>query len=158
MNQRYQRHLPAADGRDGGDWRSRGACVTADPEIFYPPPNNSRGRAEVIEEALSWCRRCPVRADCLEWALTTPDAHGVIAGTTPTERRTIRRQRGMAEPRAVTLDLPWSQSSRNQWASEELATLVEMRRRGEPLARIAGELGRTTKAVSAMVRELSEVS
>lgn len=54
-------------------------------------------RGETIENsyriARAVCHRCPVRLDCLEHALTHGEPYGMWGGTTPDERRAIRRQR-----------------------------------------------------------------
>lgn len=48
-----------------------------------------------IAEAKALCACCPMRASCLDQALTVPfafqDGCGVWGGTTPAERRAIRR-------------------------------------------------------------------
>lgn len=61
------------------------ACADADVELFYPP----LGKRPT--EALKYCARCPVRRPCLEFGLT--EIWGVYGGTTPTQRRWLRRQR-----------------------------------------------------------------
>jgi WhiB family transcriptional regulator, redox-sensing transcriptional regulator len=43
-------------------------------------------------EALALCATCPVRAQCLEYALRNKESHGIWGGTTPEERRRIRRR------------------------------------------------------------------
>ena len=43
-------------------WRLHAACAGVDPEVFLPT------RGETPEEALSYCCRCEVRAECLEAA------------------------------------------------------------------------------------------
>ena len=40
------------------------------------------------------CRECPVRKDCLLYALETPIDHGVWGGMTERERRRFRRRWG----------------------------------------------------------------
>ncbi|GAA4888653.1 hypothetical protein GCM10023237_02480 [Streptomyces coeruleoprunus] len=48
------------------------------------------------EEAKRVCGRCPVRDQCLRWALDTGQDHGVWGGTGEDERRTIRRRAARA--------------------------------------------------------------
>lgn len=45
-------------------WRARAACAHYDPELFFPESGPSPGR--VI------CSRCPVQAECLAFALSSP--------------------------------------------------------------------------------------
>jgi Transcription factor WhiB. len=67
--------------------RGRPACGDYDPELFYP---TSEANMAAVEMAKSVCRRCPLRADCLSYALETGDDWGIWAGTTARERRRIR--------------------------------------------------------------------
>lgn len=61
------------------DWRLRGACKD-DPELFFR--TSKRG----IKRAKDLCAICPVKAQCLPWALDTNDRFGIAAGMTPEER------------------------------------------------------------------------
>jgi WhiB family redox-sensing transcriptional regulator len=77
------------------EWRSRGACLNADPELFFPL--SSVGPSlEQLAEAKQICGRCPVRAECLEFALATEQVHGVWGGSSEQERRNLvtARSRG----------------------------------------------------------------
>jgi WhiB family redox-sensing transcriptional regulator len=72
------------------DWRGQGACLSADPELFFPI--SSRGAsAPQIARARSVCASCPVRAQCLSFALSTHQ-HGIWGGTTEDERKRLRRR------------------------------------------------------------------
>lgn len=77
------------------DWRQFAACLTEDPELFYPKPGNSRG----IEAAKRICRSCLVRADCLEAALADEGGrskdgrYGVRGGLTGDERYLLYARR-----------------------------------------------------------------
>ena len=74
--------MPLADN----SWMEHAACKSAPTEIFFPDRGGS------IAEALSYCDRCPVRAECLEHGLW--DVEGIFGGTGDTERRVIRKERG----------------------------------------------------------------
>lgn len=71
---------------DERPWGLEAACRGMDPEVFFPP-----GDADV-SEALRVCRVCPVRQECLEWALSTRERFGIWGGTTEQERRRIMRR------------------------------------------------------------------
>ncbi|MDE3724415.1 WhiB family transcriptional regulator [Nocardiopsis sp. N85] len=73
------------------DWVTQGSCRAYDPEIFFPVSSTGIGRADT-EQALAVCRGCTVRPECLRWALRSGEAHGVWGGTTPEERRYMRRE------------------------------------------------------------------
>ncbi|WP_374198573.1 WhiB family transcriptional regulator [Streptomyces scabiei] len=63
-----------------------------DPELFFPI--GSTGPAlEQIEAAKQVCNGCPVRAECLEFALDTNQDSGVWGGTSEDKRRAARRRR-----------------------------------------------------------------
>ncbi|SFA94662.1 transcription factor WhiB [Amycolatopsis marina] len=75
------------------DWQSRAACRDEDPELFFPVSDMGPG-ARQAEQARAVCARCPVRAECLGYALDNGLDHGVFGGTTERERRELfRRQR-----------------------------------------------------------------
>jgi WhiB family transcriptional regulator, redox-sensing transcriptional regulator len=67
------------------DWRSAAACRSADPELFFPV--SAFGQAlEQAAQAKAICARCPVRRQCLAFALRTRQAHGIWGGLTEEER------------------------------------------------------------------------
>lgn len=70
------------------DWRSRGACLSVDPELFFPLSSVGPAAGQ-LSQAKSVCTRCPVRAKCLDFALATRQVHGVWGGTSEDERRRI---------------------------------------------------------------------
>ena len=54
--------------------------------MFFPETGGS------VREAKRVCAGCPVRGDCLEYALDRGDiAYGVLGGLTPRERRELLR-------------------------------------------------------------------
>src|SRR6478752_1106664 len=67
------------------DWADLGRCATADPELFFPPPGTDSTIARAI------CRTCPVRRQCLEYAIVTGQRHGIWGGMTESQRRRLRR-------------------------------------------------------------------
>ena len=72
----------------GRGWQSRGLCRDVDPELLHPLPKDHKATAR----AKKVCSRCPVRTECLEFALARP-VSGIWAGTTEDERRAIRQSR-----------------------------------------------------------------
>lgn len=90
----------APDTADHGDkWRINAACRTADPDLFFP--NGETGRAVLAQEAeaKAVCGPCPVREQCLNWAMTNGQNTGVWGGMSPKERYNLRRQQARAEQR-----------------------------------------------------------
>ena len=70
-------------------WEDQARCLKYDPELFFTP----RGKAE--RRAKQVCAPCPVKAECLAYALQTRVEFGVWGGTTARERAAIRRERGV---------------------------------------------------------------
>lgn len=65
----------------------RAACRGLPPEMFF---HSSR---IVNRAAKAVCAGCPVRDECLEWALANNEEHGVFGGQGPKERKRILRER-----------------------------------------------------------------
>lgn len=68
------------------DWRTRAACLPHDPKLFFP--DCTAGPA--IDRAKQICAECPVRARCLDWALSHSAAFGIWGGRTEAERYAMR--------------------------------------------------------------------
>jgi WhiB family transcriptional regulator, redox-sensing transcriptional regulator len=76
------RPAPLTD-RDG--WRSAAACRSADPELFFPISDSGPSLVQAAE-AKAICAGCPVRRQCLAFALRTRQVHGIWGGRTERER------------------------------------------------------------------------
>lgn len=65
------------------------ACKGADPALFF---GDKPGQlAKVVEaRAKAFCARCPVRVECLAWALPITDLYGLWGGMTMREREDWR--------------------------------------------------------------------
>ncbi len=73
-------------------WWDSAACADEDPDLFFPV-GESGPAAEQYARAKAVCRRCPVRVECLDWALRTGTPSGVWGGLGEAERKRIRRHR-----------------------------------------------------------------
>lgn len=62
------------------------SCKGTDPHLWFPPA----GRPWAQTEAKRICWTCPLRAECLEWAVPITDLFGGWAATTAAERKKIR--------------------------------------------------------------------
>jgi WhiB family transcriptional regulator, redox-sensing transcriptional regulator len=75
-------------------WQHRAACRGPESSLFFPPTYAERrderdareGRAKAI------CAICPVRAECLEYAVRVGEQHGIWGGLTEAERRVLNAQ------------------------------------------------------------------
>ena len=75
---------------DTGAWRLEALCRDVDPELFFPIGTTGVA-VDHIEAAKSVCNACPVKKQCLEYALATNQESGVWGGTSEEERRDLRR-------------------------------------------------------------------
>jgi WhiB family redox-sensing transcriptional regulator len=66
----------------GEDWRARAACRRGLLDAMFPTEQDKKG----IEYAKSLCQLCPVRRQCLSWALDNGEQYGIWGGATPEER------------------------------------------------------------------------
>lgn len=75
---------------DDTTWMVEAACAGHNPDLWFSPgpgPSPDRSRAIAI------CTRCPVREECLEYALQHQIDEGVWGGVGSRERRRIAKQR-----------------------------------------------------------------
>lgn len=74
----------------GESWEAQAACRghALDPEHWTGEGDTILGR-ERQAKAVAVCHACPVRAECLEWALRTEQDHGVLGGLTPDQREAL---------------------------------------------------------------------
>ena len=80
---------PAASGRGGPgsrNWRTAARCRTRDAEGLFVTGARQR-------EARGFCRSCPVRTECLAYALDERIEFGVWGGMTERQRRALLRAR-----------------------------------------------------------------
>ncbi len=83
-------------------WQAHAACRDADPDLFFPAFEDytTTETAAQLIAAAKVCHDCPVRRDCLTYAIDSGQRYGIWAGHTPTQLRTIRRdcQAGTPHP------------------------------------------------------------
>lgn len=68
-------------------WMADAACVDADPDLFFA----DHGRPAT--EAKQICGGCPVRVECLDFALAGRERFGIWGGLTEKQRRVEARRR-----------------------------------------------------------------
>lgn len=71
------------------DWRDNAACLGMDVNLFDVKPGTPKA-----DRAREICNDCPVRFQCLAWALTLDetDDHLMLGGLTEKERRRLRKE------------------------------------------------------------------
>ena len=81
-------------------WRQQAICRDTDPDLFFPVGTTGQALVQ-IERAREVCNQCPVKRDCLEFALETNQDSGIWGGASEEERRAIRRA-AVAQQKAAT--------------------------------------------------------
>jgi len=101
---RATRREPVAGHLRSEDFRHRAACRSVDPEVFFPTAVQGAEFETQVSIAKAVCGGCPVRSECLSWALAAlPE--GIAGGMTEHERRQEKtrrrgvRRRGRRVPR-----------------------------------------------------------
>lgn len=70
---------------DDRAWTLEAKCLDADPEAFFPEKGGSTREAKRI------CATCPVREECLDYALSNDERFGIWGGLSERERRRAKR-------------------------------------------------------------------
>ncbi|WP_370270766.1 WhiB family transcriptional regulator [Streptomyces sp. V4I8] len=93
------------DGENQHAWGARAVCRTADPdELFVDGAAQNRAKA--------LCTGCPVRTECLAYALDHRIEHGIWGGMTERERRALLRRRPLVTSWRRLLDAARSEHGR----------------------------------------------
>lgn len=83
-------HQSRPPGPDSDDWRARAACRRApDTSCFFPVRGSNAPLQTATAKAI--CSACPVIEQCRADAVANNIEFGVFGGTTPHERRALRR-------------------------------------------------------------------
>ncbi|WP_060903512.1 WhiB family transcriptional regulator [Streptomyces europaeiscabiei] len=78
------------------EWLRRAACVGEDPELFFPVGTTGPAIDDVAA-AKRVCAGCPVRRECLDWALGNGQTAGVWGGMGEEDRTEMLRRAGSAD-------------------------------------------------------------
>jgi hypothetical protein len=70
-------------------------CQTTDPEVWFADYEDVGNQYRVAKKL---CGQCPVKNECLEYALESYEPYGIWGGLSPRERVRIRVQAGQARP------------------------------------------------------------
>jgi WhiB family redox-sensing transcriptional regulator len=71
-------------------WLDDAACASVRTDVFFP----TRGDNDKMRIAKAICAECPVRAECLDYAIRNAEKFGVWGGLSERERRSLRRGHG----------------------------------------------------------------
>lgn len=70
---------------DDATWMRQGNCVGHPTDMFYPESNTN-------PQALELCQTCPVRVECLTYAMRHHERFGIWGGTSAKKREQLRKQ------------------------------------------------------------------
>ena len=72
-------------------WQARAACRGPQATAFFPPSHFERKdeKADREARAKAICRTCPVKQDCLDYALRIREPHGIWGGLNEIERKQL---------------------------------------------------------------------
>lgn len=87
------------------NWRDDAACRGLDPAKWYPHTGERNDVAKAI------CAGCPVRAECLEFAIAAREDFGIWGGMSERERRKLARNRYGPMPQRARPPRPKRQAS-----------------------------------------------
>jgi WhiB family transcriptional regulator, redox-sensing transcriptional regulator len=76
-------------------WQASAACRGEDASYFFAPNYFEKRAQKDAREAVAKaiCLRCPVRDECLSFALGIRETHGIWGGLNEMERRALLRRR-----------------------------------------------------------------
>jgi WhiB family redox-sensing transcriptional regulator len=80
--------------RPNWGWQDRAACRGEEVVLFFGPDGERQPERDVRERrAKQLCESCPVRTECLGYAVTRPEKYGTWGGLNEDERSAERRRR-----------------------------------------------------------------
>lgn len=73
-------------GVELADWMKKGKCRGLQTDIFY----HEQGHLS-INSAKAICSECPIREQCLDYAMRNRELYGIWGGHTTSERKKLRK-------------------------------------------------------------------
>lgn len=102
------------------EWVTGAVCAQTDPDEFFPNKGGTTRYAKAV------CRGCPVREECLQYALDNHERFGIWGGMSERERRKLETRLSAGRPNgsdsaiaARVLDL-----TELGWSAREIAEEV----------------------------------
>lgn len=85
-------HAPAPE-----EWKLRARCRGEDPDLWFPQGDGQRRSDRKVRAvtvvARSFCLKCPVKNDCLSYAITLDLRYGMWGGLTERQRASLTGRR-----------------------------------------------------------------
>lgn len=87
---------------DDGRWRDKASCKNVDNRLFF---DFFQGNCKADDERLAFlkelCSKCPVKKECLDFAVRNGIQYGVWGGLLPKERKEIITQVSVMSDKAL---------------------------------------------------------
>ena len=77
-------------------WQKQASCLGTHPDLFFPKSGVSHKEAKAV------CQSCPVRQDCLDFAIVAGEEFGIWGGLNGKQRQRVRRARPKPEEPSQT--------------------------------------------------------
>jgi WhiB family transcriptional regulator, redox-sensing transcriptional regulator len=75
-------------------WQDEAACRGKEVVLFFGPDGERQPERDIRErKAKAVCNSCPVRSECLTYAVSRPEKYGTWGGLNEDERSSERRRR-----------------------------------------------------------------
>jgi WhiB family transcriptional regulator, redox-sensing transcriptional regulator len=76
-------------------WQVKAACRGPQAAVFFPPSHSERKDERLDREraAKAICKTCPVRRECLDYAIRIREPHGIWGGLNEVERKQLIERR-----------------------------------------------------------------
>ncbi len=74
-------------------WQEKAACRGANTDMFFLEEDQTKINQKKLVATRELCGGCPVSEQCLDFALDNYIHFGIWAGTTPLQRKAMRRER-----------------------------------------------------------------
>jgi WhiB family redox-sensing transcriptional regulator len=84
------------------EWMAQGACVGKPQRWFYPEMHAGPGLSNKAKEL---CAACPVRQQCLDYAIANAEQHGIWGGMATRERQREAVRRGQTRGPLIDIEL-----------------------------------------------------
>jgi WhiB family redox-sensing transcriptional regulator len=106
------------------EWQAEALCAETDPEAFFPEKGGSTRAAKSICNGSKNAAPCPVKDQCLAYALEHDERFGIWGGLAERERRSLKRAQDPM-PRAPQPPPTHGTAARAQWDRRHGATPCE---------------------------------
>lgn len=77
-------------GLEFPEWMERATCAQVGGDAWFPDGGQGHGKQYKIARQI--CRECPVKKQCLDYAMADPELLGIWSDTNEDERAALRKE------------------------------------------------------------------